>query len=353
MKLALITDLHFGSRNDNLKVAEHQKRFYDDVFFPFLRENDISTVVDLGDTFDRRKYISFTSLQAAKKMFFDPLASNDIQLHALVGNHDSVYKNTIELNSIYLLTDGYANVNEYIKPTEVDFDGTLIAMIPWICKDNIEATTELITNTKAQVCFGHLELKGFEMYKGQIIYDGMDSKLFSNFDIVCSGHFHHKSTTGNINYLGAPYEMTWSDYDDPRGFHVFDTATRELTYIQNPYTMFHKIWYDDTDLTFEDINAMDVSEVQNSFVKLVIKTKDNPYLFDTFVSKLEDQNLINLQVVEDHLHLDLEDDEDIIDEAEDTLTILDKYIDGLEISANKQQLQSLMKNLYNEALAIE
>ena len=353
MKLALITDLHFGSRNDNLKVADHQKRFYDNVFFPFLRENDISTVVDLGDTFDRRKYISFTSLQAAKKMFFDPLASNDIELHALVGNHDSVYKNTIELNSIYLLTDGYANVNEYIKPTEVDFDGTLIAMIPWICKDNIEATTELITNTKAQICFGHLELKGFEMYKGQVIYEGMDSSLFNNFDIVCSGHFHHKSTTGSINYLGAPYEMTWSDYDDPRGFHVFDTATRELTYIQNPYTLFHKIWYDDSELTFEDINAMDVSEIQNSFVKLVIKTKDNPYLFDTFVSKLEDQDLINLQVVEDHLHLDLEDDEDIIDEAEDTLTILDKYIDGLEISANKQQLQSLMKNLYNEALAIE
>ena len=353
MKLALITDLHFGARNDNLKVAEHQKMFYDNVFFPFLRENDISTVVDLGDTFDRRKYISFTSLQAAKKMFFDPLASNNIELHALVGNHDSVYKNTIELNSIYLLTHGYQNVNEYLKPTEVDFDGTLIAMIPWIYKDNIEATTELITNTKAQICFGHLELKGFEMYKGQVIYDGMDSNLFNNFDVVCSGHFHHKSTTGNINYLGAPYEMTWSDYDDPRGFHVFDTATRELTYIQNPYTMFHKIWYDDTDLTFEDVNGMDMSEVQNSFVKLVIKTKDNPYLFDTFVSKLEDQNLINLQVVEDHLHLDLEDDEDIIDEAEDTLTILDKYIDGLEISANKQQLQSLMKNLYNEALAIE
>jgi hypothetical protein len=98
---------------------------------------------------------------------------------------------------------------------------------------------------------------------------------------------------------------------------------------------------------------MDVSEIRNSFVKLIIKTKENPYLFDTFVSKLEDQDLINLQVVEDHLNLDLEDDEDIIDEAEDTLTILDKYIDGLEVSTNKQQLQSLMKNLYDEALAIE
>ena len=47
MKLALITDLHFGSRNDNLKVAEHQKRFYDDVFFPFLREMHIEIRRDL------------------------------------------------------------------------------------------------------------------------------------------------------------------------------------------------------------------------------------------------------------------------------------------------------------------
>ena len=73
MKIALVTDLHFGARNDNQKVAEHQRLFYDNVFFPYLDEHNITNVIDLGDTFDRRKFISYTSLKSAKEMFFDPL----------------------------------------------------------------------------------------------------------------------------------------------------------------------------------------------------------------------------------------------------------------------------------------
>jgi hypothetical protein len=57
--------------------------------------------------------------------------------------------------------------------------------------------------------------------------------------------------------------------------------------------------------------------------------------------------------VEDHLHLDLEDDSDIVDEAEDTLTILDSYIEGLEVKADKYELKKLMHQLYSEALNIE
>ena len=91
MKIALVTDLHFGARNDNIKVAANQKKFYDEVFFPYLKEHNINTVIDLGDTFDRRKYISFTSLKAAKAMFFEPLKENNITTHMLVGNHEFTY----------------------------------------------------------------------------------------------------------------------------------------------------------------------------------------------------------------------------------------------------------------------
>jgi hypothetical protein len=47
----------------------------------------------------------------------------------------------------------------------------------------------------------------------------------------------------------------------------------------------------------------------------------------------------------------MEDDE-IIDEAQDTLTILSKYVDSLNIE-NKTELNILMRNLYNEALTVE
>ena len=112
MKIALVTDTHYGARNDNVKVAEHQKRFYDEIFFPYLKEYDIKNIIHLGDVFDRRKYISFTSLRAAKEMFFNPSREQDIRVHMLVGNHDSVYRNTLELNSVNLLCKEYPNIIE-------------------------------------------------------------------------------------------------------------------------------------------------------------------------------------------------------------------------------------------------
>ena len=225
-------------------------------------------------------------------------------------------------------------------------------MLPWICLDNQQETFDMIEKTNAQVVMSHLELKGFQMNKGHIQQEGMDHKLFNKFDVVCSGHYHHKSTEKNIHYLGAPYEMTWMDYDDERGFHVFDTETRELTRVVNPFKLFYKLWYDDQDLQFDDVMGIDFGVYNNTFVKVIIKNKTNPYLFDTYVDRLEKNDLINLQIVEDHLHLDLDDDEDIISEAEDTLTIVNSYVDGLELSANKEKLKAVMRNLYDEALAI-
>ena len=193
MKIALVTDLHFGARNDSKKVALHQKRFYDEVFFPYIKEHNIDTVVDLGDTFDRRKYISFTSLKSARDMFFNPLKENNITTHMIVGNHDTVYKNTNELNSVKLLLQEYNNIIEYDTPTQIKIDGCDILMLPWINVGNHQETMDMIKMTKAQIVMSHLELKGFEFMRGHIMHEGMDHKIFDKFDAVYSGHYHHKS----------------------------------------------------------------------------------------------------------------------------------------------------------------
>jgi len=353
MKIALLTDLHFGVRNDNQKVAAFQKKFFDEVFFPYVDENNITEIVNLGDTFDRRKFISYTSLKTAKEMLFQPLYERDIKMYTIVGNHDITYKNTLDVNSINLLLDGYDNIIEYSEPAEINIDGLDILLVPWICKDNEEKTWEMIEKTKAQVCFGHLELTGFQMYRGMPNYEGCNPKAFEKFDQVYSGHFHHRSTSGNVTYLGTAYEMTWSCYDDIKGFHIYDTDTRELTFIPNSSILFNKIWYDDTNMTYEDLNEITHNGLENSYIKLIIKEKNNPVMFDTLISSLEDFNPIHLQVVDDHLNLDLDDDADIIDEAEDTMTILDGYIEGLDLKHNKKELKNLMHGLYNEALAVE
>ena len=353
MKIALVTDLHFGARNDNQKVAEFQKKFYDDVFFPYLDEHNIKRVIDLGDTFDRRKFISYTSLRAAEDMFFDPLRLREIETDIIVGNHDVVYKNTLELNSIKLLLEDYPLFYEHTDPSVIDIDGLDILMMPWICKDNFDKCWDMIKTSTAQVCMGHLELNGFQMYKGMPNYEGWDAEEFGKFDQVFSGHYHHRSTTGNVTYLGTAYEMTWSCFEDQKGFHIYDTSTRELEFIPNPHRLFYKVFYEDVDMSYDYIDGYDFEELADKYVKVVIKNKTNPIIYDMFINGIENVGPINLQVVEDHLNLDLEDDGDIIDEAEDTLTILDSVIESLDLKSDKPELRKLMHNLYNEALTVE
>jgi DNA repair exonuclease SbcCD nuclease subunit len=353
MKIALITDTHWGARGDSIAFAEYFNRFYYEHFFPYLAEHGISRIFHLGDIVDRRKYINFVTARHLRK-FVEYCDTSGIRLDVIVGNHDTSFKNTNEVNSMReLFEHSTYDIHYYSDPTDVDINGTTIGVLPWVCSGNYEESMDFLRNTSAQILFGHLEIAGFEMYKGAVNDHGFDSKIFDKFDVVCSGHFHHKSTRGNINYLGAPYEMSWSDYNDPRGFHVFDTETRELTYIRNPLMMFNKIHYHDQDKTLDDIMAVDFDHYKGSYVKLIVHSKTNPYWFDMFVDKIEKAGVLDLQVVDDNLNLQLEDDGDIVSEAEDTLTVLNKVVDQVDSRVDKKVLYNFLSSLYNEALSVE
>lgn len=353
MKIAIVTDTHWGVRNDSPAFADFFNKFYSNVFFPYLDEHNIKTVFHLGDIVERRKYINFTSSNRMHQDFIVPLAVRGIESYLVVGNHDTYYKNTNEINALDQLYGGrpVGNMTIVEDPTEFEFDGCKIVLMPWMCQDNMQRAIDLISNTRAEILMGHLELAGFEMYKGNVIDHGMDSSIFSKFDVVCSGHYHHKSSRGNIHYLGCPYEITWSDYGDPKGFHIFDTETRELTFIQNPYNMFNKVHYDDSSgMAVGDIP--DFEHLKDTYVKVIVHSKTNPYMFDLFIDKLEKADPMNIHVVDDNLYLNLEDDEDIVNEAEDTLSILRKFVDNVEMQADKTQVEKFLSDLYAEASSV-
>lgn len=350
-KLALITDTHWGVRGDNVAFLDNNKKFLDKVFFPYVDGNNISTVIHLGDLVDRRKYININTARRLRTDFLDPLNQRNLEVHLIAGNHDTYFKNTNEVNAIKeLVENAYPSFKTYLKYAEsVTFDGIPILFIPWICDDNREQILNAIQTTPAQIAMGHLEIQGFEMYRGSIVSHGDNRDNFNKFDIVMSGHYHHRSSDGHIFYLGSHGEFTWSDYDDPRGFHIFDTDTRELTFIENPYKMFKKIWYDDS----KELET-NFSEYSGSLVKIIVSNKNDHYLFDKFVENLESSNPIDIQIIEDHMNLDLETDEDIVNESESTIDIFKKYIEGYDIkSLDKSVLTNKIVELYNEAISIE
>ena len=353
MKVAIITDTHFGARNDSQVFSNYFAKFYENIFFPALEKRGIRTVIHMGDVVDRRKFINYKTLFQMRHHFFDACYGRYINLHVIIGNHDTFFKNTNSLNSMDCLRlhDDH-QVHIYEEPTEVDFDGLKCLMMPWICDETREQSLKAIQDTKAQILFGHLEVKGFEMHIGSFSREGVDANLFQKFDMAMSGHFHHKSDNGNIYYLGNPYQITWSDYKDSRGFHIFDTETRELEFILNPLEMFHKIYYDDDKMTLESIQNEDYSKYKDCYVKVVVIKKNNPFWFDTLVDKLYKEDVGDISVVENFDEDFLMGDENLIDEAEDTMTILSKYVNSLNID-NKKELDSLMQSLYTESLSVE
>ena len=305
----------------------------------------------MGDVVDRRKYISYRIANDFRSRFIERFKELNIDLHILIGNHDTYYKNTNEVNSMNELVGEDSLTSIYSDPEVVEFDGVPIQFIPWINSGNYTKTMEALAKSPAQIAMGHLEVSGFQMYRGQYSENGWDKELFRRFDTVFSGHFHHKSDDGQIYYLGTPYQIFWNDFDDPKGFHIFDTETRELERIVNPYTLFKKIYYDDTQ---EDYNKHDVEQYEEQYVKLIVVNKKDLYEFDKFVDRLLAADAYEVKIIEDFSDLDASNvSDDIVENTEDTMTLLERYVDELDITLDKNRLKNTMKSLYNEAQDLE
>jgi DNA repair exonuclease SbcCD nuclease subunit len=358
MKVSIITDQHFGARNDSIHFLDYYEKFYKNTFFPIIDSNNITTLLILGDTFDRRKYVNFYTLKRSQEMFFDELAKRNIVVYMLAGNHDTYYKNTNDVNSVDLLLGKYENITVIDSPQTIHLDygntSADICMMPWICPDNYERSLKEMEMTSSTICMGHFEIQGFAMHRGMTSQEGLNRELFRKFDLTFSGHYHHRSTDNSIHYLGNPYELTWSDYNDSRGFHLFDLDTRELTFCPNPNVMFHKISYDDKTDSITDISGKDLSKYTNTHVKVVVVNKTNPFLFDRFMENLYKVNPIDITVAEDFTDLTEGVEDDMIDQAEDTLTILNKYVTAInEDGIDNNKLKTLLRELYVEALNTE
>ena len=349
MKVAIITDQHFGARNDSIAFLDFFEKFYDNTFFPTIESVGIDTVLILGDTFDRRKYVNFYALDRAKKMFFSKLEEKGITVYMLAGNHDTYYKNTNEVNSPELLLAEYNNIEVISEPKTISVNGYDVCMLPWICPENYQDSMDEIKNTTATICMGHLEIAGFAMYRGMESHEGFSAETFNKFDLVFSGHYHHRSNNSNIYYLGNPYELTWQDYNDPRGFHLFDFNTRRLDFIENPYRMYERIEYSDKENEPIDLDQVDLKE---KYVKLVVIDKTDFYKFDKFTQKLYNKGCHEIKIVEDLSEFESgEIDEEI--NLEDTVSVLGNYIDSVETDVDKEKVKSYMRGLYTEAINIE
>jgi len=347
VKIAIITDQHFGARKNSKLFHDYFLKFYEDIFFPTLIREGITTIVDMGDTFDSRKGVDFVSLEWAKNHYYDRLEELGITVHTIVGNHTAYYKNTNQLSGVNLFLREYDNVKIYSEAEEVKIDKTKFLFVPWINSENEEKTLQLIDDSDSPCVMGHLELNGFMATRGHFMEHGMDSNVFDKFERVYSGHYHMRSNKENVFYLGNPYEIYWNDVNDrDRGFHLFDTDTLEHTPVNNPYQLFHNLYYEDT-----PHQMLDITKYNQKILKVIVRKKSDPKQFEKYIDKLYSSNLAELKIVENFDFTEGEEFE--ADESEDTISLLNRYIQESEVDLDKSVITEILQDVYREACEVE
>ena len=357
MKIALVTDTHFGWKNDSIQFHDYFVRFYNEVFFPELAKRKIKTIIHLGDLFDRRKYINFHILHRTRTDFLEKLVDGKFDVHIIIGNHDTYFRDSNAVNSVAeLVHERYPKFHVYEEPEEVTIDGLNILMVPWLNSSNTEQGLQTIAASKADVLMGHLEIAGFHMDRTQVSEHGLDRSIFNHYKKVFSGHFHHASEDGVIRYLGAPYEYTFADLEDLKGFYFFDTDTLELEFVQNPHRMFYRIVYDDRE-GIEKYADLNTNAYADKYVRVVVLHKANPVFYEQFIDRILQTNPADLQINEQlSLEVGEEADEQFQDfdttgevVLSDTLTILDSYVDSMGMELDRKRLKDVLRELYIDA----
>jgi hypothetical protein len=243
-KIAVVTDTHFGARQDSPVFLRHAARFFSETFFPFCEAAGIRHVIHLGDVFDRQRQVNFNTLHVFQECFVAGLVSRGMTATVLTGNHDTFFKNTSDINSLRAIVGGvgaWPGVTIMWEPEEKDIDGMSILFVPWVPTSKIEDFRRRLAHGGPFLA-GHLEIQTFDLGGGRLMDRGLVPGEVAGFGRVLSGHFHKRQTRGNITFIGSPYQMDWGDHGQPKGFAVLDTDRPDrLEFVDNPDIVFHEV----------------------------------------------------------------------------------------------------------------
>lgn len=329
-KIIILGDVHFDVGNGNQSILENQLGFFQKQLFPYMKENNIKTIIQLGDLMDNRNKVSVNVLHHLKKDFFDVMKTENIELYTLIGNHDIYHKDTREIHSLELFHELYENFKVINDITTLEILNKKLLIVPWVLPDekyNFKNYLDI------DYIFGHFETNGVEMVKN-ISCNSAHAFSMDSFGGVktFSGHFHLRRyyESSNIYYVGTPSQINWSDYNELKGFHVLDIPTGELQFIENTVSTKHiKVVLNSEEKSMQILglkeqlilkidSKLDYSLFKNHKAKIYID-KDNVFnkaviekLDEQLMSyriellEKEDDNSESVELVEEKQHIDFD-----------------------------------------------
>lgn len=279
-KVAIVGDIHLGKKNNDRVKKDRILKSQDDFFNFFLAEcikNEINEVIWTGDIFDTQNSIESPIIQYAVELFSEKLGH--MRHHIIVGNHDIFLRDSMAVSSLACL-EKLSNVTVYRKLTKVKIAGHNILMTPYLVSDLYSKFSGSISKIgeKCEIVVGHFDIIGAKMENGFVSEFGLDmNSILKNIKLTISGHYHNISKyalgDNTLQYVGTPYQLTFGDASQDRGFWLLD-ENRELEFIENNVSA-KFIKFD-----ISEINS--IGDISNHFIKC------------TYPSNISDEELFRI-----------------------------------------------------------
>jgi len=345
-KIWIISDTHFGVKNNSKRWEDLMQGWMDKFFFPLL-DNEVEdgdVFVHCGDIFDNRQSVGLSTMNICIG-FFERLSKYFKEMYLLCGNHDAYYTTKNDITSLECLKH-IPGVNVIKTPLVKTVLGKTMCFIPWTEDTRVFEKIAGI-DTKPDVLFCHAEFNGCIMNS----YGSKSENELGVPDVskIYSGHIHHKHKHCNATYVGSPYQLTQNDRNNNKCVWTFDPETLEEHVYFNTYSPeFIRVKYESiSDMTFGEFKKM----CENRFVEIETDYK--------LMSKCRFQKLISL--VNDNYDIkdlsfyptkkDENENQDInISDCMSITEMLDKYIDEMVVCdpATKKSVRTIAKKLIHE-----
>ena len=344
MKVWLVSDTHFGIKNNDETWLNIFNEYFQKELIPFFKDNvskdDI--LIHCGDVFDNRKTIGLNTINVVLDIF-SQLNNIFSSIKIITGNHDMYNKNIRDIVSIDIL-QYFSNVTIYKNESYEIIDGKKCLFVPF-CNDSEEEKSILNKYRKSGIdyVFCHSDIANTMLGIGNYSRSSLQLSNYNGIEVY-SGHIHYRSTTKNIHYIGTPYSMTRNDYNNPKGVYSLDLKTGKSEFIENTVSpRFIKVNYKDIDYsTIDDI-------IRNNYVDLfVVENEASVKNISDFIDNYKHiAKSIYVQII-DSKKSDINID---IDKKLGIKDYIKQYIDNLEIEDDiKTKVSKYIENIegYND-----
>ena len=309
-----------------------------------LRVHGIKDILVCGDLFHYRDEIAVNTIHIVNELL---KLWKDFNIVILAGNHDSFYKDRVDVNSLSIL-NGWNNITVVDTPTSVRCFNRDLMFCPW--------GTSAVEIQESDIIFGHFEIMSFKMNHFKTCTEGISSsQLLEKTDLVITGHFHHRDERhypdGDILYLGNPFQMDFGDVGTTKGYYLLDIPKGEYTYYENKISpTHHKIKLSDL-AAVGYVSKKYTKILKNNIIRLMIDLHIMPDEIEVILQEFSKSTprMLNVEHNITFNNFGISDDNDEYDlSGVDIATAIEEFVGLLDIDDSSQVLEYTL-DLYKKS----